>query len=142
MKLTDEDRIGVQFKNGDVVRVKTQLYTDFAAKVKYVGFYIPASAKTYEACLQLVDAVESTIQSFQERVGVSAGYRGERNRLQELIFSGRVLLYHEEFLTIPQKAAIIGAYSAKHFDVQFRGPDYLGDQVIAWHHQHETKETR
>lgn len=139
MGLSDADRIGVQFKSGVAVPVRTQLYADFNVKVKFVGFYIPASPKTYEVWLQLANAVESTIQSFQERVAIGAGYRDESNRLQDLIFSGRVLLYHEDFLTIPQKAAIVGAYAAKHCDVQFRGPDYLGDQVIAWHRQHDTK---
>jgi hypothetical protein len=70
---------------------------------------------------------------------VQAGYRDESTRLEELTFSGRVLLYHEDFLSINQKAAIIEAYKVKNFDVQFRGPDYLSDKLIAWHRQHDPK---
>jgi len=142
MKFTDEERIGIEWKDGSVLHIKTQVYADFPAKTQFVGFYIPASSKTYEACLDLSDAVESTMKSLQKRIAVSAGYRNERDRLQDLTFSGRVLLYHEEFLSIPQKAAIIEAYGAKHLDVQFRGPDYLGDQVIAWHRQHDVRKAR
>jgi len=139
LKITTEDSIKVPWENGDVTPIKAQLYTDFDAKVKFLGFYVPPSGRTYEICLRLVEAVEASIQNFQKNIGVSSGYRDERNKLQDLIFSGRVLIYHEDFLSIPEKAAIIQAYSAKHFDVQFRGPDYLADQVIAWHRQHNTK---
>jgi hypothetical protein len=141
MKFADEDRIGIQGKNRTVLRIKTQVYADFQAKTQFVGFYIPASPKTYEACLLLVDAVLSTIQNLPKQLAVSAGYRDQQNSLQDLTFSGRVLLYHEDHLSIPQKAAIMNAYTAARFDVQFRGPDYLGDQVIAWHRQHDLKGT-
>ena len=49
------------------------------------------------------------------------------------------MLYHEDFLSIPQKSDIISAYKRRGFDVQFRGMDYLGDQLIAWHHEHDVK---
>jgi hypothetical protein len=136
MKFTDEDRIGIQWNDGSVLNIKTQVYADFPAKTQFVGFYVPPSPKALEACLRLVDAVQETMRSMHKRLAVRAGYRDEGNTLQELTFSGRVLLYHEDFLSIPQKATIIHAYSEQHLDVQFRGPDYLGDQVIAWHRQH------
>jgi hypothetical protein len=140
IKATDTDRIGVQWKDGSVLHVKTQVYIDFPARVQFAGFYVPSSPKSYEACIRLADAVREIIDDLPKRSEMMGGYRGEMNKLQDLIFSGRVLLYHEDFLSIKQKAAIIDAYAAKHCDVQFRGPDYLGDHVIAWHHQHAAKE--
>ncbi len=137
VKFTDEDRIGVQWKDGSVLHIKTQLYADFHGRSKFVGFYIPDSPKSYEACLSLVNAAEETIKSFQEKVLFRAGYRDESSSLGDLKFSGRVLIYHETFLTIPQKADILREYSAHNFDLNFRGPDYLGDQVISWHRKHD-----
>ena len=58
LKITDEERIGIEWKNQDVLRIKTQVYADFPAKTQFVGFYIPASPRTPEACLRLVDATE------------------------------------------------------------------------------------
>lgn len=141
MKFSD-DRIGVQWKNGDVLPIKSQVYADFPAKTLFVGYYIASSPKTYEACLRLADAVKETIESLSKRVAVRAGYRDQSNRLEELTFSGRALVYHEDFLSIKQKAAIIDAYTAKNLDVQFRGPDYLADQVIAWHRRHDPRPMR
>jgi hypothetical protein len=143
MKFREEDRIAIQWKNDDILRIESQVYADFPAKTQFVGYYIPSSSnKTYEACLRLVEAVRETIQSLPKRVGVWAGYRDERTKIEELTFSGRVLLYHEDFLSIKQKAAIIDAYRAKDFDVQFRGPDYIADQIIAWRRKHDEKRSR
>lgn len=146
MKLTD-DAIGIEWKDHTVLPIKRQMYLDFPARTKFVGFYIPPSSqfvpsensRTFAACMRLVESVQKTIDDLQTQVAISAGYRGEMNTTQDLTFSRRVLLYHGDFLSIPQKAAIIKAYARKRFDVQFRGPDYLGDQIIAWHHQHDVK---
>jgi hypothetical protein len=141
MKATDA-AVGIEWKDGSVLHIKRQLYLDFPAKTQFVGFYVPSSIpsslnKSFEAGIKLAEAVRQAIDDIPKKVDVGGGYRGEMTNIKDLTFSGRVLLYHEDFLSIPQKAAIINVYAAKHFDVQFRGPDYLGDQVIAWHHQHE-----
>lgn len=92
--------------------------------------------------MSLVDAVTGTLDHAQKSMLVTGGYRGEQNTLKDLIFSSRVMLYHEDFLSITQKAEIIKVYAAKGYDVNFRGPDYLGDQVIAWHQQHDAKSAK
>jgi hypothetical protein len=108
-----------------------------------VGFYVPStdpfSDTTFRACAALLGAVQPAIDDLPKRIAVRSGYRGEGNTIQDLTFSGRVFLYHDDFLSITQKADLINGYKAKNYDVQFRGPDYLGDQVIAWHHQQDAK---
>jgi hypothetical protein len=146
MKLTD-DSIGIQWQDGSVLHVKRQLYLDFPAKTKFVGFYLPRSAsstevhseRTYHVCMRLVEAVQPVLDDMPKKVMIAGGYRDEMNTIQDLTFSGRVLLYHEDFLSIQQKADILKEYAARHYDVQFRGPDFLGDQVMAWHRQHENR---
>jgi hypothetical protein len=139
MKAFDENRVGVQFQNGEVVHIATQVYLDFPAKTQFVGFYIPASGKTVAASLQLVNGVHDAMDWLRKNQTLRAGYRGETTTLDELVFSGRVFLYHEDFLSITDKANIIKAYKQKHYDVQFRGPEYLDDQIITWHQQHDSK---
>jgi hypothetical protein len=92
-----------------------------------------------DVCIRLADGVKETLKKIPERVAISAGYRDQTNTISDLTFSGRVVLYHEDMLSIPQKASIIKAYKKRGYDVQFRGPDYLGDQVIAWHHTHDAR---
>jgi len=136
--------VGIEWNNGTILHIKRQVYLDFPAKTKFVGFYVPssdpiASEKSFQACVRLAEAVQLALDEIPKKVAISGGYQGEMNSIQDLTFSGRVIIYHETFLPITQKATIIKAYAAKHLDVQFRGPDYLGDQIIAWHHQHDPK---
>jgi hypothetical protein len=139
MKVTDKDTVGIQWQKGDVLHITTQVYLDFDAKTQFVGFYIPSSERTYLASLQLVNAVQDAIERLRKNQRIRAGYGDEGTTLDELVFSGRVFLYHEDFLSITEKADIIKAYKQRHYDVQFRGPEYLGDQVIAWHRLHDVK---
>lgn len=138
MKFTDPS-CEIQWKDGTKTPFVCQAYLDFPGKSQFVGYYIPSSPKTFDVCVKLVDGVRETIQKVPQRIAVSAGYRDQRNSIKDLTFTGRVLLYHEDFLTITQKAAIINMYEKAGFDVNFRGPDYVGDQVIAWHHQNDAK---
>jgi hypothetical protein len=139
MKASD-DGFDLKWSDNTTSHVKPQVDLDFPAKTQFVGFYVSSSTHNYEACLELANAVQQVINSLPKRLKVSGGQLGELTTLEELMFSGRVYLYHDDFLSITQKAAIIEAYKRQNFDVQFRGPDYLGIQVIAWHNQHDAKD--
>jgi hypothetical protein len=123
---------------------------DFPGRNKFIGFYVsrpsPPSLdfeaeKTVAACFQLlhINAVQQAFDKTAKQVGVMGGMSGQMTTAQDLTFSGRVLIYHDEFLSIPQKAAIMDAYQKHKMDVQFYGDEYLGNQVIAWHQKHDAK---
>jgi hypothetical protein len=144
----NEDAISINWHDGAVTKIKRQVYMDFPAKTKFAGFYIPSptprsadisSEKAFTACLTLLenDSVQQAFDHVSESVAILAGRDGQMTSIKDLTFSGRVLIYHEEFLSIPQKADILRAYAIKNLDVQFVGSEYLGDQVIAWHRQRE-----
>jgi hypothetical protein len=149
MKQSDqEDVICIKWSTGGETTIKRQVYMNFSEKTKFAGFYIPmhpssnlSGEKTCIACLKLLegDAVQKAFDHFSTSMAVLAGYGSQMTSIQDLTFSGRVLIYHEEFLSIPQKAQIIEACASKKMDVQFYGGDYLGLQVIAWHQQHSAK---
>ena len=138
-----EDPVGISWNDGTVTHIKEQVYLDFDAKSQFVGFYIPAanpmvSTQTVQACLELNqnDAVEKAIDNLSKQVMLTSGRADQMTNAKDLVFSGRVLIYHEAYLSITEKADIIRAYAAKHQDVQFRGPDYLGDAVTGWYREH------
>jgi hypothetical protein len=151
MKASDnEDAYIMHSPDGSTLKIKRQTYMDFDAKTKFVGFYIPmptppsadwSGQKTVIACMELlkIDAVRQTFDHFEKRVAILGGYGDQMTSLQDLTFSGRVLIYYEEFLSIPKKAEILKAYEARGLSVTFRGTDYLGTQVIAWHQKHAAK---
>lgn len=150
MKVTDQDLPGYQLQahDGTKVDIRRQVYMDFPAKTKFIGFYVsrpvpsPLDFKAEEtaaACFQILknNSVQDSFDHFAKNVAVMAGQQGQMTAIQDLTFSGRVMIYHEEFLSIPQKASIMNAYRAKNMDVQFMGDEYLGAQVIAWHQKHD-----
>ncbi|MCU1341286.1 MAG: ribD 1 [Candidatus Acidoferrum typicum] len=151
LKLSDnEPAIAVDWTDASTTKIRRQVYMDFPAKTKFVGFYVPAATppsadisggKTFTSCMKLLeaDAIQQALEHVLKQVAILAGQEGQMTSIQDLTFSGRVLIYHDEYLSIPQKADIIRAYAAKNFDVQFMGADYLGSQVIAWHHKRVPK---
>jgi hypothetical protein len=144
MKATDELQLK-RHMDGVTVHVKRQVYLDFDAKTELVGFYVPSqgqfSDETFKICTILLGTVQPAIEDLMKRIEVRSSYKDEGTTIKDLRFSGRVFLYHEDFLSITQKAELINRYKAQNYDLQFRGLDYLADQVIAWHAQHDSKES-
>jgi len=125
--------------------MKQQVYLDFLGKGKFVGFYIPISTdfisgkNLYKTCMTLIDAVQAALDNLPKRIQMKAGLGLEGNTIEELTFTGRVVFYHQDLLSITQRAEIINAYKVKHFDVQFRGQDYLANQTELWRRQRDLK---
>lgn len=143
--------ITLRWKDGSSIQINEQIYLDFPAKTKFVGFYVfrpsladSSSEKTFLACMGLVhtwpstksDDVQYAFHHLLDKRRVSGGSMDKMNNADELMFSGRVLLYHEDNLSILQKAEIIKAFSRKNYDVQFMGPEYLQEQLVAWSREH------
>ncbi len=124
-----------------------QVYLDFLGKSKFIGFYIPRSSNpiaggnTANLCSMLIDQVPSGLAQLSKNVWLQGGYGPQTNTLDELTFTGRVLIYHEDLLSIPQQADIINAYKLKNLDVQFRGEDYLMGQIILWRQKRDLKQS-
>jgi hypothetical protein len=138
-----DDGIGINEKDGTVLHIRRQAYLDFDAKAKFVGFYIPAdnpmsSTETVNVCLLLNhdDAAQKTLNFFAQKAEFSSGYPDQMTNATDLIFSGRILIYHDAYLSYAEKADIIRAYAVNHQDVQFRGPDYLADRITEWYQKH------
>lgn len=123
---------------GTNFRVVQQVYLDFVGKAKFVGFYVPVSGdpvsgvNTYKVCMMLADQTEVALRDLSRNIKMRSGFGLNGNTIDELTFTGRVLIYHEDVLSIVQKAGIINAFKAKQSDVQFLGQDYLANQTDIW----------
>jgi hypothetical protein len=142
MVVHKDDHLTMDAGNGRSLPIETQLYLDFNARTKFIGFYVPLtdpvhSEGEFRVCLQLVNEVQPSIDLVETQHPMWAGYRDQTTNITDLVFSGRVMLYYMSNFSITQKAEIIKAFKDRNYDVQFRGPDYFGDQLIAWHHKHD-----
>lgn len=128
-----------------VTHLKRQLYLDFPANNKFVGFYIPTTdpkdlSRTFEICIDLVrkNLVQSALDELPKKLFVEAEH-GQVMTIQDLNFSGRVVIYHDDFLSTTQQADIIKTFAAKHYTVGFFGPDEFRNTLISWQHLHDAK---
>jgi hypothetical protein len=147
MKVAD-DSVVIQWKDtGGMLHIKRQLYLDFPARAKFVGFYIPTSGRPFDdtaaavACIRLAedDAVQKALIDIPKKTIITGGSTEQMTNAEDLTFSGRVFLYHDDFLSIPQKAAILQAFAAKKYDVTFMGTDHLRDATTAWYQEKNKK---
>lgn len=135
----DGNSWGLLKDNSQVLSGPTKIYLDFDAKTKFVSFYIPTSKYSYEAASALWSQVNTTFAAVAKSVGVQAGYGHNPTDLKDLTFSGRVFLWHEDNFNLRQLADLVDTYKTHGMALDFRGPDYLANQVVAWHHQHDAK---
>lgn len=139
-KLFDEDfanimqqnanrKLGV--KTGSVetfVLIPEKVYLDFAAKTKFVGYFISMSTPSpYDVCKFLSEMPKETIKDFDNIAEVQGGHTTEISMTssKDLVFSGRVYIYHENNFSLQELASLEQLYKEKESSVLFRGISYL-----------------
>jgi hypothetical protein len=126
---------GLTFTGGVTVRYEVALLLDFPGGSKYMTIYIPASSspQTYEIAMYTGNHASELRRDLAavQIVGKSPGESPQAS--ESLIDTGRVYLYHDDFLDHRQMADIEAAYTAQHLHVELRGPDYLANALGAWY---------
>ncbi|MDX9823015.1 MAG: hypothetical protein RBT20_13850 [Syntrophales bacterium] len=120
--------LGIKSKNGEkTITIGEQLYLDFPGKSKFLGYYIPLLPDSYDICAFMADEYLTTISDFESKTRISAGHMAEFSSTsqKELVFTGRIYIYHEYTLSHQQLADLEKLYRSKGVSVVFRGPAYL-----------------
>jgi hypothetical protein len=121
----------VVFEDGERVQIKTQEYEDFQGKSSFIVFYIPETSKTARVCTRLANSVPGELKTIETDRDASVTTDGfeTSTHLRDLVFSGRVYVYHETPLSLKQKSDLTEYFKRRHLDVQFRGWGYLQGQI-------------
>ena len=130
-KMIITDSKGKQFTIG------SQLYMDFQSKSKFVGYFIPNPGyspdiidTTFDICILLSEIYKHTFDISKSVIITGKRIGEESTEEKDLIFSGRVFIYHEQELPVERIAELRKLYRSKNLDVQFKGPDYLAFKLI------------
>lgn len=112
------------------ITITRQLYLDNGRKEKFVGFFIPSSGpknrETRDACSFLAGHYEIGFELEQEILGsVNPKQSPEPLSPAELAFSGRIYIYHEDLLSVEERAQIEKGFRSHGVSVVLRGPAYL-----------------
>lgn len=134
-----ERKIGIKTGASEsFIMILEKEYENFEAKSKFLGYYIPLSPHSYEICEYLPDLYKETMRDF----GMHETQVGRVTELtmtssKDLVFSGRVYVYHEYNFSLQQLASLERLYESKGLSVLFRGPSYLN---MMWDQKFKTSE--
>lgn len=120
--------LGIKDKSGEkTITIGEQLYLDFPGKSKFLGYYIPMLQEAYDICAFMADEYLTSIRDFESKVSVTRGHVAEFSQTsqKELVFTGRIYIYHESFFSHEQLANLEKLYQSKGLSVVFRGHAYL-----------------
>jgi hypothetical protein len=117
---------------GKIVTFEAQAYLDHPARSEFVGVYLPytTSDDTFIKCQLFSDSYKELLD--HPTTESTAGMVGEEMMSsKDLLFSGRVFIYHENTLSLEQRASLDALYKSKKLSVQFRGFGYLSGRLLA-----------
>jgi hypothetical protein len=82
-------------------------------------------------CTRLANSVPGELKTIETDRDASVTTDGfeTSTHLRDLVFSGRVYVYHETPLSLKQKSDLTEYFKRRHLDVQFRGWGYLQGQI-------------
>lgn len=120
--------LGIKDDTGEkTITIGEQLYLDFPGKSKFLGYYIPLRPDSYDICAFMAGEYLTTIRDFESKTKISGGHVAEFSSTsqKELVFTGRIYIYHEYTLSHQELADLEKLYRSKGVSVVFRGPAYL-----------------
>jgi hypothetical protein len=118
--------------DGAVRKIIEQVYYDFEGKSEFFGFFLPTSPDSYDIAHHLVDNYDVVIGELKSKVQVRGGMTGDSSTTKDadLMFSGRIYIYHQDEWGLAQKAELERLFKEKGVSVQLRGPDYYSFQIV------------
>lgn len=122
---------------GKPVVIEGAIVLDNESQTYLIALYVPHSYYTVKIVKELADRYVITEKRLlNDKALMSLRWYGSDEPTKPVgmkegaIFSRRIIIYHEDPLTLSQKADIERLYKRRNLYVQFRGNDYLLDQSV------------
>jgi hypothetical protein len=111
---------------GQQYKFHATAYLDFPSQSWFGGFFMPSGPSSYAVCAYLADHHKQALDNFRASIYAQAKYPGDSSptNTQDLVFSGRIFLYHEDDLSLRQAADLTDLFKTKGVALQLRGHDY------------------
>jgi hypothetical protein len=130
LKLTSA--LDATFADGTKLQVPMYVYHDYDSNADFVGFYVPHSPHLFDVALSLIAGHKDEYQKLRKEIQIETKGPGDlvTVKSEDLTFTGRVYLYHEDELSLRQLADLTDAYKAANLIVQFRGQSYAAGKWL------------
>lgn len=115
-------------ESGSKITVVERLHLDFNSRAKYISYFIPHSANTFDVCKALVHNSEFA-ESMADSLRVRSGFVGEAGvDSSDLLFTSRMFLYMADQLTDEQLGSLQRLSSANDLSLVVRGPEIAAER--------------
>jgi hypothetical protein len=112
---------------GAKYKVPFRLCVDFEARSQFLIFYVDINILTRQICVLVAQNYKDAIRLSNQMVGVYSMRPSDtaETQLKDVVFSGRIFVYHEYPMNLREMAELEDFYKINGAAVQFRGPTYL-----------------
>jgi hypothetical protein len=113
------------------VRVEATVIWQLEAGTEFVMYYIPSERETPEICMFIADEHVRLLHD-AHLLGVEGKVPGESEQASSkgLVFSNRIFIYHEWYMSPEQIIQVRETYKAKGVTVLLRSADYLSNRKL------------
>ena len=112
--------------------IYAQAYYDYFGNSKFLGYFLPTSPHAYDAAVEISKNYGS-MATAKNGVITSGKMTGDSAMTtdRDLVFSGRVYIYHEDEWSLSQMAELETMFRNQGGSPQLRGPDYYSFLIQA-----------
>src|SRR5882762_10162646 len=105
----------------------SKAYFDFSAKTWFGAFFLPLGNQSYPVSAALAEDHTKVLGDLRNGAFAKVKVPGDSSPTdtEELVFSGRIFIYHEDDFTLRQQADLTDLYKSKWLSLQLRGRDYV-----------------
>lgn len=123
ISLSSDGRDDLTLKNDTKLRIFFQINEDYGNRSKFMSFYIQSSPQTYEAIEFLAATYRKYLNATLnvEEGGVASS---SVTKTSELVFTGRVFIYHEDTLSLSELGKLSDLYQSRGLSPQFLTTPY------------------
>jgi hypothetical protein len=116
----------ISTKDGKSLTIEGIVYTDLIARSSFTAFYIPSSPYAFSVAIFLAKSAHEFDDDLTHSMIIKSREPGEPpQNSASFVHTGKIVVYHDDFLTHRQMADIEDAFDKEHLNAVLRGPDYL-----------------
>jgi hypothetical protein len=121
---------------GKEVQIRYRVLMDFTSLTKFVAFFMPSAPDAEDVCAFLANNLQIPFETVSDTLLVKTAHPGEtaQTSINDLKFTGRVYVYHEDHFSTRQLADLEELFKQNGAVVQFRGNTYL---VLHWNEKRQ-----
>jgi hypothetical protein len=111
----------LSFASGTKLTVSAVVFQHHSSNAMFIGYYVPAFDNTFEACRGLAEQCAPVLQRAAGTVQTSLSGVGHDEAMHstELVFTGRVAIYHETAMTLIERGKLSEIYRSQGLFPQF-----------------------